>query len=830
MSRKSPLKTPENRRDDDRDNAGTRRNAYAIVGLGAAAAITVWTVYYPADSTALEQGHAMGATCMLMAWGLVAAMAMHLRPRLDARRASWWLDSSVLLLAGWILLAAWVTGGVFSSSVPTLGGDLRAGTNEAWWWIAAAGFLVTIRRVTTNVVRIRAVFGLLLGLGTLLAVHTLHQHYISLPETLREYLADPDAAFASLGLNAPPGSAARMVYENRMRDGGPTATFALANSLAGPLAMIATLGGGCLVSILASFRRHDDEITVTQPQRTLPAAIAAVAVLTAVFILTMVALFATGSRSGALSVIVVAVAATVLSVWPRSRRSVRIILASSVGLGVIVVMVWWFAGADSRLGQFAAGARETIELRLQYWLSTLVLLSDHPWFGAGPGNFQLVYQKYRDVAAHEMIAEPHNFIVETLACGGWIAGLLVTASLAAGLWFCCRKILSYAVPGEDVSPSLAQNGGCTADNSFPEHRTETLLAAAIASGAFFGLVVVWYYGISHDALPDFEAHQYAIPAAMIVMGAWWMITPILAAALGPSQCVKVAAAATACGLVHLCFSGGWTVPGVILIGIWFAGIATSVPTARVSPGSTTTASHAAAQRQLPSWSVGVVGGVLFLGFLFFSLRPILQTRAAMAVATEQFRTNRINQAESTLRSAIQNDPLAQDAPVWLASIENRKLMQSLIESPATSARHQQDAATAMEIAVARAGNDPAVLRAIGDLLLQRYQVAGRIDDLVQAEQIYGKAMELSPTQEAIVAQVSEIVRELTRRGLTPSGDSAEQLATRAETLGDSGDMVTRKLELQPILPARKIGPIALHSPVQESAEELLRGQPDSLTQ
>ncbi len=799
--------------------------ARTAIGLSAAAAITVWCTYYPADATGLEHGRALGLTCAMMLWLLFAAMIIRVKPVVDVRCASWWLDSAALILAAWVFLAAWITAGLFSSSPPHVGGDLRAATNEAWWWIAAAGFFVVLRRLMSDAGRARAVFGLLLGLGSLLAVHTLHQYFISLPETMQEYLRDPDAAIASAGINAPAGSAARMIYENRLRDGGPTATFALANSVAGPLAMIATLCGGCLVCLLRAMPLSRESYDIAERKATVSCIIVRVTLLVALLCLLMAALIATGSRSGFMSVVVVGAVAAFSALWARGGHFVRIGLASLVGLAAVAVVVWWQAGSDSSIGRLASGARATIELRVQYWQSTLAMVWDHPWFGAGPGNFQLVYQRYRDVHAHEMIAEPHHFFVETLASGGVMAGILLTICLAAG-WKVYRS--TAALEEEDALPTSlasARNSSIKGESLILQGKSG-FVAAAVALGALFGLLSVWYYGISNEALPDFEAHQYAIPAALVVMGAWWWTGTADAERLTHHQFRQMAAAATACGLTHLCFSGGWTIPGVSLMLVWLAAVATNVPASLACEAGLATETTSPMRPGAANWAAGLIVSVLFLVFVRFTLLPVQRTGAAMKNAAMQLNTNRVVQAEATLRGALQDDPLAKDAAIWFAGIENRKLMQSFLGPTKMSTRQKRITDGAFGTAISRAGNDPTLLRAIGELLLHRYQFGGRVDDLVSAEKLFSRAIELSPTQEAMVAQQSEIARELTSRGITPTGGSAAKLAARAKTLADSGGMVTRELDLQPILPARVIGRAALTAPVRETAAELLQRQPD----
>lgn len=809
-----------------------RQEAYGMIGLGVAAAISVWAIYYPADATGVELGSALGITCVMMMWVLAMVGWVQIEPTINSRDASWWLDVSALGLAAWVMIAACVTGGVFSASLPDVGGDLRSATNEAWWWIAAAGFFVVVRRLMFDASRVRVVFGLLLGLGTLLAVHTLHQSFVSLPETMREYLRDPEAALASIGMNAPPGSAARMIYENRLRDGGPTATFALANSVAGPLAMMATLSGGCLLCLLRHLWRSRDHTESESRPAARSHSFVLTAMLFAGFCLMMAALLMTGSRSGLLSAVVVGLGFALSSTWKHAGRSLRFAIASSLGLSLLVLLAWWQAGSDSWVGRLAAGARATLELRLQYWQSTLAMVFDHPWFGAGPGNFQLVYQKYRDVRAHEMIAEPHNFVIETLACGGLIAAVLLAICTVAGYVVYRRELLGTASHDNEPEIEFVPRNESSGPATIAQEEGRSLAKIVVAIGAFAGLLTVWYYGISSGELPDFEAHLYAVPAAMITMAAWWLADSGAPPFMNCLQMRRIAGAAVTCGLIHLCFSGGWTIPGVSIVLIWLAGIATSTPNVALTSNSTATQISASSRpvAMSPLWRPRLVflamGCVLIFVMVLVSLRPVQQTQAAMALAANQLRTHRMAAAEATLVTVVQNDVHATDAAIWLAEMANRKVIRELSSSSTARSPQSQPADDAFALAVSRARNNPTTIRVIGELLLHRYQVGGRIEDLVQAEKLFAKAVKLSPTHETMIAQQSEIVRELTARGVSVDGLSATELSQRARTLGSSGGVITRDLKLQLILPARQIGLAASESALRVIAAELLEDQPD----
>lgn len=795
-----------------------------LIASAAAAMLTVWVLYHPADSTALEQGQALGFTVAVMIFVGVGAWVYRIGDSLDARdgrwrEASFWVDAAPLLLAGWVLLSAWVTAGVFSGWNPGVGGDLRAASNEAWWWIAASGWFVLARRLVFGREQASAIIGLLLACGVLLAVHTLHQYFISFPQTMQDYLRDPDRMLSEVGIDAPEGSAARMIFENRLRDGGPTATFALANSLAGPLAMLVVAGGGFLIDWVVQWRRGDTEAPSSHRGMM-------VVMLAAIVTLLMSALLVTSSRSGLLSVVIVAAAWSARTLLGNSFAtgdrlvSHRILAAMGVLAFSALGLALWYR-KSLLTGEWISQAPATLSLRLQYWWSTLAMISEHVWFGAGPGNFQLVYQQYRDLRAHELIAEPHNFLFETLASGGVVAGILLIGWVLASFLY-SRKIRVTTTPSDSpvaASPPSGQRVGIV-----------------VGAAAWGGVMLVWYAAIASGNVPDFDANLLALPLCVVAYVGWWFATkesptrePGTATSMG--QCRGVARAATATGLIHLCFSGGWTVPGVSVFLIWFASIATSVPVTPPESGTAKEKTLGVSRSSIVGPAlVGTLWAILILVAIVFSWLPVRQTRAAVANASVLMRTNRVAVAKVVLRSALASDPLASDAAIWLATVENQSLMQAFVAasssppavSPAIVSRQRKVTDAAFSEAIDRSGNAPDRLRAIGEQFVQRYQVAGELSDLEKANELFSIARKLSPTHESITAQQAEVVRELQRRGAAPAGATAEQLATRAETLASAGDVVTRQLSLQPILRARVVGRAALESPERMNADQILK--------
>ena len=181
------------------------------LGVGLLAGTVVYLSYYPSDSVAVEKGDALwfGALAIVISMVVWAGRAW-LGSRVVAQSAnalsgndSAWLNASrinrSLDIIPWAL-AAWMMLAALNSSPP---GNLRMATNEAWLWISAAAIFTSARRLMARISARRAMLVLLVICGTGLAVHGLHQYFISLPENRAEYQQDPERILQLAGVAAP---------------------------------------------------------------------------------------------------------------------------------------------------------------------------------------------------------------------------------------------------------------------------------------------------------------------------------------------------------------------------------------------------------------------------------------------------------------------------------------------------------------------------------------------------------------------------------------------------------------------------------------------------
>src|SRR5262249_31003320 len=107
-----------------------------------------------------------------------------------------------------------------------------------------------------------------------------------------------------------------------------------------------------------------------------------------------------------------------------------------VGVAAVLVLagvgVWqtnlWTAGLGKSQG--------TAAVRLEYWRNTWSMISQHPWFGVGPGQFRRFYTRYMHETDGETIKDPHTFALEIGAASGFFA-------LRA--WLAARAVFSRRV-------------------------------------------------------------------------------------------------------------------------------------------------------------------------------------------------------------------------------------------------------------------------------------------------------------------------------------------------------------------------------------------------
>ena len=343
----------------------------------------------------------------------------------------------------------------------------------------------------------------------------LYQRAYEFPETRNVYNADPDAALRAADLWMPPDSPQRKLYEDRLANNEPTATFALTNSLAGYLApWLVVLAG------IAS-------CSLQNRKRMIGAAL--------IFIPVAVCLFLTHSRSGCLAALFGLALAWPVARGKLSRFGWKIPSAIILAGAVLIAAAAAIGKLDYETAQKSFG------YRLQYWQSSMSMIADHPWLGCGPGNFKEIYTQYKLPEASEVISDPHNFLVEIWATAGTPAVLAFVIVL--GFFF------RATAKGRASSLACDQN-----EKSKPPPAADASLF--VLYGGLFGFLLSYPLGSLSAAPPNIMAFALGLPVACIAVALLfgWIrdgrMPPLL-----PALAVGVL-------LINLLAAGGIAFPGV----------------------------------------------------------------------------------------------------------------------------------------------------------------------------------------------------------------------------------------------------------------------------
>jgi O-antigen ligase len=758
-------------------------------GIGLLACAVVHLAYYPSDSVAVEQGDALWfgllavsiATVTWAGWFWQHSVQYNLQhtgdsgvvasAELSGHLADGW-SARVLNWAPW-LLAAWMVCAAFVTCPP---GNLRMATNESWLWVSAAAIFSATRLLTSSLGTRRALLTLFVICTVGLSVHGLHQYFITLPANRLMFQQDPDKVLALAGINAPPGSSERMVFANRLIDGGPTATFALANSLAAILLFGVVLAAGVL--------RYRFRVLGT----------AGLVLWVSIALLCLGSLLAARSRSATLAMVV-----AIGLLWLSSGRLRRFRSRALIGgLGLLVAVS---VGGALFLGFY--GNREWFEqapaslaFRFQYWRASWQMVLEYPWFGVGPGNFQSLYERFRELSTTEQIAEPHNLFIETLASGGFVALGLLISILGAGVFYCvCQMRGSDVVQaGTKVEPAVDSKGD-----------------KWIVFGGAFAFILVWWLGLASPSLLDVEASMLVVPVVLVTAFAIWPFMRNLGSreidSIVLSGCVGVG--------IHLLVAGGWTVPGVALL-LWVGGgLLTRYSVAPVArdENSTKELSFACRYGRACSVVIAFVGSLACVNLFHYSIEPVAARKGAMARAAGLLQDGRVQQARRELLIAASADTWSPEAMLWLANLEQLQLTR---RGESADLRRSWDAA--LVEALERAGEDPAAYRLVASQRLHLYQLYGQAADLEAATEIFEQVARWSPADEWVMAQMSvlETVRE--------RPVEAAQYADKARELAVLGGNIERSLSRQLIFVPQKVGTPAQAGPVRRPADQLLNLQ------
>ncbi len=435
------------------------------------------------------------------------------------------------------------------------GGNLRAGLYCFW---ESVGTFITVFLIRKLLMKTRSMLPILLLLGIVVPISALgiYQHYVSYPEKralvnpiterwekLEQQIAEASES-AKIRLQRkqlklqkemtdygiPLDEKMRKGLLNRLNNSSePTARFALANTLGGVLAFAAVLIVAFLFELIK--RKHSF-----------------LKILFAGLMLLLVfyCLLLTKSRTALLGMVVGGTLLLIYRIMHSARIQPKYILGGFItsGLLAILVLVAVFTGGLDI--EVLTEAGKSFRYRIEYWIASWKMLSEHFLFGAGPGNFREAYLEFKLPESSEVILDPHNIWLDAWSQGGIVSlvGLvLITLCMIKKMFEFCFLNLP--------------------DKSTDIQTDEMLSTGQIIAGT---VLVVLFSGILSSpelSLPIEELIGWGILIAAFAFTWTWILKPAMLSVFA------LLCAATALFL-HLHGAGGYSMPIVIQLLLIFS--------------------------------------------------------------------------------------------------------------------------------------------------------------------------------------------------------------------------------------------------------------------
>lgn len=268
---------------------------------------------------------------------------------------------------------------------------------------------VLLVQVLDSVSKIKLVLCFIVGMGVVLAYQCTNQFFMSNQLTIEQYEKDPENMLKPLGITE--GSFQHMLFEHRIYSKGVSGFFTNSNS-AGSFAMLASF---CAVGLLLSkFRNHK-------------LSIGEVVVVAAI----LGGLLITQSKGAIAASVIAAVMFVCYLLFAKWLKAHKVIL---LVIGILVCLILGFAVIEYGLEHGRLPGGNSMLVRWQYWNSSARMYADHWDSGVGGGNFGHYYPHYKQAAALEVVADPHNFVLSILCQYGPLGLLGFLAMILVPLW------------------------------------------------------------------------------------------------------------------------------------------------------------------------------------------------------------------------------------------------------------------------------------------------------------------------------------------------------------------------------------------------------------
>jgi tetratricopeptide (TPR) repeat protein len=387
--------------------------------------------------------------------------------------------------------------------------DKRAAISQSITLIAPISAAVVLVQLIKTPAAIRIILAVIVAALAVNLAQAMEQKFVSNPMTITQYEQNPDSILQTLSVKK--DSFNHMLLEHRIYSKDVRGFFTTSNS-AGSFAFLAI---GALAFFIFNQEQKNSSL-----KKLLPFA----------FIIAFIIFFILLNSKGVF--LALAGGVFLYAVWllagkiiAKNRANVLLACLAFFLLAVLVLTSYGLKHSTLPGGPSSL-------VRWQYWHCAAKMIKDNPLIGVGPGNFAVNYTQYKAPAALETVADPHNFILSTLAQLGPFGAASLLVMLVTPQVLLIRK--------QPVELNLPRND----TDSAPFNRNYTIALAII-------LLIARPMIFKLPYSPILEVRIYLYFIMYVIPAAVFLVTFRLALSLSPSSVIKrvnLAWAAVFCAL------------------------------------------------------------------------------------------------------------------------------------------------------------------------------------------------------------------------------------------------------------------------------------------
>jgi hypothetical protein len=296
--------------------------------------------------------------------------------------------------------------------------DKRLAITAAAVLLAPPLAAILLVQILDSLSKIKIVLAVIAALGVVSTYQCAEQFFVSNQVTIEQYEKSPQTFLEPLGIEQ--GTLQQFLFEHRLYTKGVHGFFTTSNS-AGSFSLMASFAAIALLIEklkVLSFPRNRESI--------LHIALCGIAVAAVIFGLALTR--SKGAIIGALFAAGVLTALLCSGNWVNTHK--KAILTVCVLLAI--AGLWAIVHYGLKHGKLPGGS--SMFVRWQYWQASAKMYAAHPFTGVGPGNFAILYTRYKPAAALESVADSHNFPLSLLTQYGPLGLIGFLAMILIPLW------------------------------------------------------------------------------------------------------------------------------------------------------------------------------------------------------------------------------------------------------------------------------------------------------------------------------------------------------------------------------------------------------------